>query len=393
MQENLAFSVLLLILGFVEQISGGLSLPDLGRRVAFARDRIGFSQEQMADKLGFRDRQTIQAIEAGHRRVAIEEMVQLISITGQSLDFFTDPFCLIGEGNFTFRAGQVDETSLQQFQERAGRWIALWRHFAAKSEQTPNPLRFRLAIDEHSSYEDAQAAGEELGKLWRLGDVPSEALRKTAEDHLDLLILDIEMPEGISGAACQLQSGDAILINRQEHQGRRNFDLAHEIFHVLTWQALPPRRVDKTGPKGYKDKRIEQLAENFAGSLLMPRPLVKHHWEARPEEVEIHDWLKAVAKHFRVTAIALKWRLFCLDLLKKTDLSDIDDERLVLSSANETGQREVPAAFSRRFMEKMGWAIDRGELSVRRLASLLEITIEDLAELFNAHGLTPPFDL
>jgi hypothetical protein len=41
----------------------------------------------------------------------------------------------------------------------------------------------------------------------------------------------------------------------------------------------------------------------------------------------------------------------------------------------------------------MGWAIDRGELSVRRLASLLEVTIEDLAELFNAHGLTPPFDL
>jgi uncharacterized protein DUF955 len=41
------------------------------------------------------------------------------------------------------------------------------------------------------------------------------------------------MPEGISGVACQLQAGDAILINRQENEGRRNFDLAHEIFHVL----------------------------------------------------------------------------------------------------------------------------------------------------------------
>lgn len=377
----------------MEQTSGGLVLPDLGRRVAYARDRIGLSQEQMADKLGFRDRQTIQAIEAGHRRVAVEEMIRLISVTGQSLDFFTDPFRLIGEGNFTFRAGQVDEASLQQFQERAGHWIALWRHFAAKSEQTPNPLRFRLAIDEHSSYEDAQAAGEELGKLWRLGDVPSETLRKTVEDHLDLLILDVDMPEAISGAACQLQSGDVILINRQEHRGRRNFDLAHEIFHVLTWQALPPRRVDKTESKGYKDKRIEQLADNFAGSLLMPRALVEHHWEARPEEADVHDWLKAVAKRLRVTPIALKWRLLCLDLLKKADLSDIDDQRLILSSANEIGQREVPAAFSRRFMEKMGWAIDRGELSVRRLASLLEVTIEDLGELFDAHGLTPPFDL
>jgi XRE family transcriptional regulator, fatty acid utilization regulator len=377
----------------VERISEGLSLPDLGRRVAYSRDQIGFSQEQLADKLGFKDRQTIQAIEAGHRRVAVEEMVRLISVTGQPLDFFTDPFRLVGEGSFTFRAGQVEEVSLQQFQERAGRWIALWRHFAAKSGKVPNPLRSRLAIDEGSSYEDAQAAGEELCKLWRLGDVPSESLRKTAEDNLDLLILDVDMPEGISGAACQLQSVDAILINRQEHRGRRNFDLAHEIFHVLTWQALPPRRVDKIEPKGYKDKRIEQLADNFAGSLLMPMPLVKHHWEARPEGADTHDWLKAVAKHFRVTAVALKWRLLCLNILRKADLNDIEDQRLVLSLANETGQREVPAAFSRRFMEKMGWAIDRGELSVRRLASLLEVNIEDLTELFIAHGLTPPFDL
>ena len=44
-------------------------------------------------------------------------------------------------------------------------------------------------------------------------------------------------------------------------------------------------------------------------------------------------------------------------------------------------------------MEKMGWAVERGEISVRRLASLLEVAIEDLAELFNTHGLTPPFEL
>jgi transcriptional regulator with XRE-family HTH domain len=78
----------------VEQISEGLSLPDLGRRIAYARERIGFSQEQLADELGFRYRQTIQAIEAGHRRVAIGEMVRLISVTGRSLDFFTEPFSL-----------------------------------------------------------------------------------------------------------------------------------------------------------------------------------------------------------------------------------------------------------------------------------------------------------
>src|SRR5260370_1667412 len=98
----------------------------------------------------------------------------------------------------------------------------------------------------------------------------------------------------------------------------------------------------------------------------MPSVLVKHHWEVRPKNTDIHDWLKAVARHFRVTAKALKWRLFCLGLLKKSDPSGIDDERLVLSSANRTGRFKAPVAFSRPFIVKMGWAIDRGDLSGRR---------------------------
>jgi predicted HTH domain antitoxin len=38
-------------------------------------------------------------------------------------------------------------------------------------------------------------------------------------------------------------------------------------------------------------------------------------------------------------------------------------------------------------------ALAKGDISVRRAASLLEITIEDLAELFKDYGLTVPFDL
>jgi len=34
-----------------------------------------------------------------------------------------------------------------------------------------------------------------------------------------------------------------------------------------------------------------------------------------------------------------------------------------------------------------------GDLSVRRAASLLETTVEDLADLFRAYELTVPFDL
>jgi|GEM_PF-5114020 len=37
-------------------------------------------------------------------------------------------------------------------------------------------------------------------------------------------------------------------------------------------------------------------------------------------------------------------------------------------------------------------AIERGDISVRRAASLLEFTIEDLADLFRDYSLPVPFD-
>ena len=38
--------------------------------------------------------------------------------------------------------------------------------------------------------------------------------------------------------------GATILVNRHEPRGRRSFDLAHELFHVLTWDAMPPERIE-----------------------------------------------------------------------------------------------------------------------------------------------------
>ena len=61
-------------------------------------------------------------------------------------------------------------------------------------------------------------------------------------------------------------------------EGRSHFDLAHELFHVLTWDAMPPERLEEARETG--GSRVEQLANSLAASVLMPvdaravRPLV-----------------------------------------------------------------------------------------------------------------------
>ncbi len=64
------------------------------------------------------------------------------------------------------------------------------------------------------------------------------------------------------------RNSDAVLINRREVAGRRHFDLAHELFHVLTWDTMPPDHVEAAVETSRN--RVEQLANKFASAVLMP---------------------------------------------------------------------------------------------------------------------------
>ena len=112
------------------------------------------------------------------------------------------------------------------------------------------------------------AAGERFADELALGPAPALGLASAMEARLHILVLMVDAQEGISGAACRLPELDAVLISRSEVAGRRHFDLAHELFHILTWDAMPPERVEEASDFG--GNRVEQLANNFAAAVLMP---------------------------------------------------------------------------------------------------------------------------
>ena len=89
------------------------------------------------------------------------------------------------------------------------------------------------------------AAGERFAAEFKLGPIPAEKLPEVMERKLGILVLMVDAIDGVSGAACRLPDLDAVLINRHEVAGRRNFDLAHELFHVLTWDTMPPEYVEE----------------------------------------------------------------------------------------------------------------------------------------------------
>ena len=364
----------------------------VGARIRALREERNLSQEDVARIFGFRDRQTVSAIETGARRVTAQELVLAVEKLGASLDYFTDPFLLAGEGRFSWRQTGVGAEQLDAYERSAGRWIAAFRTLAPKIGRETPLMRRALGLTRRSSFEDAMWAGERFVSEFGHGVAPATRLADVMERELGILVLMVDAPRGISGAACRLPELDAVLIARHEAVGRRHFDLAHELFHILTWEAMPPEHSEEAKETG--GNRVEQLANNFAAAVLMPAETLKRfgNWSSLAGEVLIAR-LNATADELHVTASALKWRLVALGALKPVVARALPDAALRNNVREIAVEAVPPTLFSRPFVEVIGLAIDKGHVSVRRIANLLDLSVEDFAELFTAHGIACPFDL
>lgn len=361
----------------------------IGKRIRMAREVLGLTQESLSGKIGFKDRQILSNIESGRRAVSADELVEFAEALKRPLEFFTDTFSLAGEAAFSWRAKEAESGLLEEFEEKAGNWLAVYRRISEQMGEKFSPLSPKLNLTQNDTYAEADRAGEDLAQAWELGDAPALRLHQEAEQRLGVLVLAVDAPRSISGAACRLPEFNAILVNRQDPAGRRNYDFAHELFHVLTWDSLPPRHRDLEGtPKKYKDKRTETLADNFAAGLLMPKPAFEKYWQEH-QDLEIHARLIKLAEEFGVTAQAVRYRAQNLKLLSAQEKAEITDHRLTGAGPKDG----TPPPFSRRFVEKLGWALEKGRLSIRRAAQLLGMTTDELRELFVAHGLEAPFEV
>ena len=361
-------------------------MPEIiGTRIRALRKRRGLSQDRLAQLFGFKDRQTVSAIETGVRRVTATELMLAAERLGASLEYFTDPFRLDGEAKFSWRQSGVGRRELDDYERKASQWVGAYRALAAQIGRPAPLMRRTLSLTRTSRFEDAMQAGERFSNEFGLGEVPARRLAATMQGDLGILVLAVDANQGISGAACRLPELDAVLIARDEVPGRRNFDLAHELFHILTWDVMPPEHIEDAGEFG--GNRAEKLANNFAAAVLMPRAVLDSYgtW-SELEMDELIARLNAVANELDVSSSALRWRLVAVGELSRATAQAIPE----LALRNNGGTNEAQAApplFSRPFMEVIASAVDQGYLSVRRAAVLVGLAIEDVEDLFEAHDL------
>jgi hypothetical protein len=102
--------------------------------------------------------------------------------------------------------------------------------------------------------------------------------------------------------------------------------------------------------------------------------------------------LNQVADELRVTASALKWRLVGLRRIVRARAQEIPDATL-RNNGRAVTIVEPPPLFSKPFAGVIARALDEGRISARRAADLLDLTVDDLPDLFGMHGIEAMVEL
>jgi Zn-dependent peptidase ImmA (M78 family)/DNA-binding XRE family transcriptional regulator len=363
----------------------------LVHRLAAYRVQKDVSQKELADAMGFKDRQTLSSIENRERNLKPSELLAALSFLELSFNDFIDSYSLIGEARFSWRQNDAAITELEEFEAKTSKRIALYRELDEKlNKEKQSIFKPTLPIDINSGFDFITQCAERLVDELDLGEIPSVRLREQLEKELNISTFYIDAPKSISGAAIKLKKLSFILINRDEVIGRQNFDLAHEAFHCLTWDAIPPEHIEKAYSISNKKPKAEKLADAFASALLMPEKSIKKHIDKNTKDID-ENTINNIANRFGVSSQALKWRLVTLRIITRSKANQLNSDKLI-----HNGEDSLPVSsklFNHKFAKYLHEAIDDGHLSVRKTASTLNMTIDEISALFQQYEMKAPFDL
>lgn len=354
----------------------------LGRRIREARERVGLTQSGLAIRAGFSAHQIVSQIEKGEREIKAVELVSLarelfVSVTDLlKPDASSVPPVLWREAPVERGAGEA------RFIQRFRRYAFVQRLTGFGSTLLPQRLTRPLS---QLAFAEVELFAEAMRRQYELGSRPAHALVATAESQLGIQVWHDELQSGCSAACLVSEEGAAVLLNACEVPWRRNFSLAHELFHVLTWDA---ELIERMKQDAALFEHSEMLANVFAAALLMPAaPLRQELARVRQDgAIGVAD-LVAIASDFGVSAQALVWRLGNLGILarpKAKELIASPGLRIGVGKGDDlTRQKSLPDRFVR--LAYLAW--QEGRLSRSRLAEYLEVNVADLPDVLAVYGL------
>ncbi len=333
-------------------------------RIALARRRRGFTQIELAAKLGI-DRKSVSAYESGkHAPVKADGMAKLAAILGfPESFFFGDDLDEPSLDSGSFRS--LSKMTASQC-EMAKSQAALGLHFSAwldKKFGLPKPQ-----IPDFGREPEPEAAAESVRREWALGTLSIRNMVHLLEAKgVGVFSLAIDARE-VDAFSMWKGGKPFVFLNANKTPEHSRFDAAHELGHLVLHKHGPPQ-----------GKEAEREANQFASAFLMPRGSVLGHAPRFPT----YQTLVSLKKRWAVSVAALAYRLHVLDLMTDWQYRGICVEIAKLGKDCEPNsiQREGSLV-----LPKLLGNLYESGISRSRIAEQLCIPLSELEQLL--FGLT-----
>ncbi len=353
----------------------------LGQRIESARRNLNLTQQQLAEETNFSSHQILSQIESGQRDVKAWELARIAKVLCVDLyDLLNNDDFLVTHTVYWRKKPINDRERIEAAFIKFARDYALVERLCNATNSDKLPL-LELSSSDLNVRRIAKH-GDDIRQRLDLGLKPACCLSKVLEESYGVKILYKNLVEEGSGASSIGEFGTAILINSSEVSGRRNFSVAHELFHLVTWDDTKLRTPDSE----FNDT-AEKLAESFASSLLLPKESLKDSLKKREVDKNLsYIDLIAIAREYEVSGVALLWRMCNLGWLNTSQVHSILEDKEYQQLNSDYRIKEQNEELPSRYLMLCYTCYQNGKISKAKLAELLGVSLVDLPERLKEYG-------
>lgn len=370
---------------------------DIAHRLAQARERAGFSQEEIAVLVG-QPRPVVSNWEKGVRHPNSHQLAKLAAVfrtpLRELLGGVEQPRVDFERLVFRDAGDRLDERGKYETQRFLG-FLDDYADFLEALAEPPGMISSPFSVAEgFSSKDDVRRRAADARAYFRLGMGPIGDLASLM-DFAGITVyrapLGRDLKKTVSGAFLPHAGvGFAVLVNSDTTPGRRRFTLAHELAHALFHGGK--HSVSYFGRR----ESVERFADTFAAEFLVPtqslRSAVESLGVTRVAEAELVVHLQRL---FDVSYAMMLVRLRSAGLITEGDLERLRGVQPVHTAQRlgyatdedewaQDPERWGLARFPRRFLRLLSRALSEGRVTVSGAASMTGLALDDIEEFAGA---------
>ncbi|MCL2755504.1 MAG: XRE family transcriptional regulator [Firmicutes bacterium] len=242
----------------------------IAEKLRQARVLNNMSMQELANQIGV-TKQTILQLEQGSTQPKMDTLFKIVSVLKYPLDFFTKDITYKAEvrNNFFRSFKSASALNKSTWEEKARLVYILYnailmKYLSLPQVDLPQDDDFHKVVEQR----DFDAIAMHLRNFWDIGVRPVRNMVGLLESK-GFVISEVSGEGKIDAFTQSYKNSNQhciILDSHYQLMARRNFNLAHELGHIVLHSGI-----DRAEVTLEKEMEMEKEANNFASAFLMPK--------------------------------------------------------------------------------------------------------------------------